>query len=200
MFKKYLGTIWSQLGKKFVELMALLVAAIAVMISVKQGDVQKEVERVNKQPLLQIEYSKANYQKVKGFEVKNVGYGPAIIKSFKVFKNKIEKEKGKIASKDWEPLLDIKTLQFKFEYVNYLAEGYVMGEKEGDNQIHLLGTSATELWSGEKAFQYSGSKIDSTLSNVIIDIEYKSINPLDEYTYFLSFCDSKKPSNSRDIK
>ncbi len=199
MIKNYFLLIWSQLGKKFVDLMALFVATIALIISIKQSDVQKEIERVNKQPLLLIEYSKANYQKVKGFEIKNVGYGPAIIKSFKIYKNKVEKDKG-LASDDWAPFLNTEMLQFKFEYVNYLADGYIMGEKENDNKIHLLGTSGDELWNDEELIQYSGSKIDSILANIIIDIEYKSINPLDEYTYFLSFCENRKPSNYRDIR
>jgi len=195
--KNFIKKLSIQIGNKFVDLIAIIVACIAIIISINQGISQKEFERINKQPLLNIEFIKVDDATKKGIRLSNLGFGPAIIKSFKYYLN--EKDVGN-ASKTyykWLPRIE-DSLEFKFEDINYLAEGNIIGEKDSNEDIFLLGTSARIYLSKENPGTFYNSKTARFIAGIVIEIEYQSINPIDQYTYYLRFGDGLEPSNYRE--
>jgi hypothetical protein len=100
MKSKTLSGIKDQIMKKFVDITAVVIATIAVVVSINQANTQKKLEIINKQPLLNIEFIKADSEIEKGFVLRNVGFGPAIIKSFRFYNNQEDYEKN-ISYHEW---------------------------------------------------------------------------------------------------
>src|SRR5688500_10134040 len=175
--RNFFQVIGKQLPNKFFDLIALIVAAIAVFVSVKQGNTQRNLTIANWQPQLVIEYIKTNYEIKKGFLLKNVGFGPAVIASFKYFRNEKEYD-ANIGYMEW---LNEKgysksgiLLGVPFEDVNYLTRGYVLSNKTEDN-LFLLGTRDSLFYNSPTA---------QSLDSVIIEITYKGITQADKNTYY----------------
>lgn len=188
------------LKKNILDIVAVIVACVAVYISVVQGGTQKEIERVSKQPLLQIELTQANYEPLKGFRLSNLGFGPAIIKSFRFYLNEDEYLNHPDRHHEaWLPTLT-DSLGYIFERINFLTTAYAIGEKDSNKDIYLLGTTATQFSFGETEFplNFFDSRTKHMLSNIIIEIEYTSMNPLDNYVYYLRYGENQKPSNYRE--
>jgi hypothetical protein len=51
---------------------------------------------------------------------------------------------------------------------------------------------------GPNAPKYYGSETDSSLQEVIVEIEYKSITSADKNTYYLRFCENFLSNNITD--
>lgn len=195
-FLKHLG---KQVANKFVDLIALVVASIAIFISINQGKTQKEFERINKQPLLNIEFIKVDNAYKKGFKLSNQGFGPAIVISFKYYLNKKDFENDSNSFQKWLPYIN-DSLEYKFEDINFLTEGYIIGQNESSKDIFLLGTTANTHISEAYPSSFFDSNTAGFMEKLVIEIEYKSINPLDKYTYYLRFGENLKPSNHRESR
>ncbi|WP_136465217.1 hypothetical protein [Flagellimonas onchidii] len=194
---KIIRTIISVVGRKFVDIMALVVAFIAVLISINQSKTQKEIERINKQPLLQITFIKVDSETKKGFKLTNLGFGPAIIKSYRYYLNMEDYKNGTNEKSKWIPALESK-LEFIFEDINNLNENYVVGEKDSDKDVFLLGTTAKYTTSESiKPMMFFNSNTSKVMDNIVIEIEYTSMNPLDEYYYYLRYSENQFPNNYR---
>lgn len=191
MERKFFKTIGEQFSKKFVDIMALVVAIAAVTISMVQVNMQREFERIKQQPVLSIEFHRVDSEPMKGFKLSNVGYGPAVIKSFKYYLNDSD-FRDDSSHIQWNTNAPPFT-ELKFEKINYFTEGYIIAEKE----LFILGTTASVRFVDNPISFYT-SLTAKVMDSIIIEIEYTSMNPLDEYTYLLRFCGTRNPTNYRE--
>jgi hypothetical protein len=187
----FFSPILKQMREKFLDIMAIVVAVIAIVISTNQGKSQNELTLSNWRPMLAMEYIKSDSAIEKGLLIKNVGFGPAIIQSFRYYRNEEDYQK-KISYQEWLNDSGFSRsgilLGFRFVDINYFTRGYVLANRtEGD--LFLLGT---------KANNYYGSDTDSSLQKVIVEIEYSSIASADKHTYYLRFCENFLSNNITD--
>lgn len=194
----YIKKLGAIIGEKFVDLMALLVAVLAVIITINQGSTQKEFERLNKQPLLNIEFIKVDDATKKGLKLSNLGFGPAIIRSFNYYLNEEDFIRKKNKYYQWLPHIE-DSLQFVFT-LNYLTDGFVLGEKDSYKDIFLLETTGQHYVSKENPGTFYNSNTKKFMERIVIEIEYKSMNPLDQYTYYLRYGEILVPSNYREAR
>jgi hypothetical protein len=190
--KKFLINLGNQAKEKFIDLMALFISTVAVFISIRQGTTQKRLEILNKQPLLNIEFIKHDSSKIaKGLLVNNVGFGPAIVESFKIYLNNRDFNK-KLAYSQW---LDssgnfIFPVEYYFDDIVFLNPGYVL-TTDPREPLYLLAKDTTRFYP-LRSRQY--------MDSLIIEIEYKSISPFDNTMYYLRFCELFRENNIRDRK
>jgi len=168
--------------------MALIVAIAAVVVTVIQGNTQEKLEVVNKQPLLLIEYNKADSQEKKGFLLRNVGFGPAIIESFKFYRNQRDYDNNRSFHKWLDSIGNgVFPMECCFDDINFLNEGYVVTTDQNP-ALYLLGT--------DTSFFYNSSTA-KYMDSVIIDIQYRSISPFDNNIYYLRYCENFVKNNIR---
>lgn len=185
--------IIQKLKEKFLDIMALLIALAAFIVSFQQGNTQKKLEVLNKQPLLNIEFIKADSQvtaPMKGFLLKNQGFGPAIITSFKHYKNENAFQNGQ-SFHEWlnsDGISHTILMPFRFEEINVLNKGYVITNNT-DGNIFILGTKQSNFFNTDTR---------KSMDSVIIEIEYKSISPFDTHIYYLRFCENFNENNLRE--
>jgi hypothetical protein len=189
--KRLFQSALTQLGNKFVDIMALIIAIAAVVVSVRQSETQTKIEILNKQPLLLLMLIRQEAPDDKnGFLLKNIGFGPALIKSFKYYDSQQEYKRGASHQKWPHPKGYIGSVYVNFDFTtaNDLEQDDVIKLEE---TLYLLGTR-------DILFPYS--KAADSMRGVIIEIEYKSLNPIDTTTYYLKFCDRFIVNNIRQRK
>jgi len=174
------------LSKNSIDIAALLIATLAVVISLIQMKTQKNLEITNKQPLLAIEFLKVDEENKKGFTINNFGLGPAIIDSFCIYKNQRDYEKG-VKYHEWLDSSNffILPLTGKFEPINNLEPGFILAS---GRTLFLVGTDTSSFYCTTNA-RY----LDST----IVELKYRSISSIDDNIYYLKFCELFKTNNSR---
>lgn len=155
--------------------MALVIAIAAVVVSVKQSETQTKIEILNKQPILLLELVKKETAEINGLSVKNIGFGPALIKSFIYYSNQ-QKYRQKLGHRKW-PLIRGYTgtvyVGFDFSRMNNLEQDDII---KSDEKLFVIGTR-------DRFFPLSTPA--EKLSKTIVEIEYRSLNLLDTTTYLL---------------
>lgn len=181
----------NQAKEKFIDLMALLISAVAVFISIRQGYTQEGLEISNKQPLLNIEFIKGDSSKIpKGLLLNNFGFGPAIIKSFKIYKNNRDYEKNR-GFNTWSDSSGdfLLPFQFYFDEAVFLNPSYVIPTNPRE-PLYLLAKDTLDFYN---------TATRHNMDSLIIEIEYESMSPLDKNTiYYLRYCELLKENNIRD--
>lgn len=173
---------------KAIDLAALAVAICALWLSIRQVDIQRRLEITNKQPLLTIEFIKIDSLPEKGFKISNAGFGPAIITSFMIYNNLNEKK----GSNKWieENAPDVRfgnPDNISFYEINNLTKDFVIATGK-ENELFLLGT---------KSRNFYNSVTSKNMSNVIIEVKYKSISHFDDQEYCLRFSENSAINNRR---
>ncbi|WP_040006195.1 hypothetical protein [Fibrisoma limi] len=192
----FIKAVIEQFKNNFIDIIALIVAVIAVIISIQQGESQKKMTLAGWQPVLAIELLKAGLKidstNLKGILLRNVGFGPAEIKEFRYYKDSTAYE-NKIYNQKWlnesDKFISFSSLDgFGWSEINFLNEGYVLPREVGDNKLYLLGTP-------KPIYETS---VRPVLENIIIEIKYKSLSSEDTTTYYLRFCENFIKNNIRD--
>jgi hypothetical protein len=174
--------------------MAVVVAIIAVVITFIQGQTQKQLQITSWKPVLVMELIKSDADSTKGFLLKNVGFGPAEVVSFRYYK-----DSNAFEQQEWnEQWLDTNGFFFlgkdmdsiHWDMINFLNPGYLLSSQPGDNTLFLLGTKTP-------IYNRNASK---TLGQAIVEIKYISISKLDKDTNYLRFCEIFQKNNIRDRK
>lgn len=187
-----------QLKEHIIDIMAFLVALTAVIISVNQSRIDNEYQRLDKQPLLYIEFIELDSEEMKGFKLYNHGFGPAIIKDFTVYGTKEDYKQKLNPKEDFLSAVGPK-LGYFFDKVNNLPDEYVLAQNES---IFLIGTCADSIMNyfipNEITNKFYNSQTKKNMNQMVIEIIYKSMNPNDKYQYKLRFCPSMEPINKNE--
>lgn len=188
-----------QLKEHIIDIMAVIVAATAVFISVNQSKIDNEYQRLDKQPLLYIEFIELDSEVMKGFKLYNHGFGPAIIKDFTVYGTKDDYEHKLNQGEDFLSTVGNK-LGYFFNKMNNLPDEYVLAQNDN---LFLLGTDA-QIFPKNRPFidtinGFYHSQTKKNMNQMVIEIIYESMNPNDKYQYKLRFCPSMEPINKSEI-
>ena len=176
---------------KGIDLLALVVSIVAIIVTFTQGSSQTKLAKASLQPHLTIELIKVDSEPKKGILLKNVGNGPAIITSFKYYKDRKDFE-NKISHQEWiypgnKFMFEVDTTII-FQDINFLTEGYAVAH-DPEKSLFLLGTNSGKFYDSPTA---------KSLEKIIIEIEYKSIIKKDKETYHLKFSESFISNNIAD--
>lgn len=139
-------------SEKIQSLIAILIALMALFISLWQGFEQRRHNRYSVRPLLT--YDINSYNLTKSIRLSNDGLGPALIKRFvlEIDGEKLDAEDGN----PWKQVVEKRGLQGKFSEMYYFSEGTTM---KADRSMNLF------TW-----------KLDSVQQlDISILIEYNSI-------------------------
>lgn len=183
-------TLKQKFSEKFIDLMALLTAIGALTVSVWQCQTQERLQVLDKQPVLLIEFHKIHEDTTKrdtikkGLWISNVGFGPAEIVSYKVYKNR---EAYSANSSKTDILKAIGSELGLYVYENVLTRGYVI--KQGDG-FYLIQIDSV------KEFNYSIER--KLVDSLILELKYKSLSPFDEEKYYLRYGELFIENNIRD--
>ncbi|MCW5521189.1 hypothetical protein J1N09_15175 [Aureitalea sp. L0-47] len=187
--------------KLSIEILTIVIAAGALVYSVIEHQqtvklqkaqteraIQLELEK--EKPYLQIVFRKIDSEKEKGLVLTNVGPGPARITSFRYFLDEFAFQNDSSLT-SW--LNDKSKLTFSkdtllIEEINFLDNGYVVAPGR-NNELYFLKQIAPKFYN---------TQAQKDMDNLIIEIEYKSLNPFDKATYFLRYCEKFKTNNIRD--
>ncbi|MDJ1480643.1 hypothetical protein QNI16_09115 [Cytophagaceae bacterium YF14B1] len=185
-----------QLQEHIVDLAALFVSILALVVSCSQ---QKDIQIAEYRPLLVIEFLKKDSEPHKGIVLKNVGLGPALIQSFRYYKDESAWKAHK-PDTSWIPTYESSLAPYTFQDLTVLEPNYVIGENQS---LFLLGTDGQLLQpASDSASTHNTSFFNSVtahhLESLIIEIEYKSIYAPDTQQYYLRFCERFVANNIFD--
>ena len=178
----------NNINLKLSDFLTLFVAIVALFISIRQGKTQTNIDLANSSPYLQFTFNEVNREPIKGIKISNLGTGPAKVISFKYYLN--EKQYNNSVSQDqWLPHLE-DSLQYIFEYINNIPKDFILGSRDSYYEMYLLGTTAMNLSSkneGDAVGDFYNSNTKRVLKDLIIEVEYMSLNSLDKNIYLSRF-------------
>lgn len=186
---------------KALSIAAILIAAGTLGYSiyehrqtVKSQNIQTEravkLEIEKDKPHLQIVFRKIDSEKQKGFVLSNKGAGTAKIESFRYFLNREDLLRSRsklnwLNKKNMPTFITDPNEKIFFEELNILKKGYVMSSGREDD-LYLV---------GDTKYKFYNTQARKDMDNIIIMIEYKSLNPFDSSIYSLRYCENYNTPN-----
>lgn len=170
-----------------------------------QNEFARQTQIAAQQPLLNIEYLKADSNENYGFVLKNLGSGTAIIETFNIYINDQAYNEG-VTRAQWlengQFWFDNEE-QYWYENINNLIRGHAIANSERGDTFLLSTRAFTKLQidSGndnqkDRGFFYNTAQAKA-LCKTIIEITYKSASTIDNNVYVLTFSESFVQNNIR---